>query len=72
MLYDCEFLFWYNKNYYKCTHLYALTYRLIIVCEHDIICVYVCLYKCTNEINVLSTNSISTGGSINIMVMVMY
>ena len=40
----------------------GLSYRLIVVCAHDIICVYVCLYKCTNKINVLSTNSIPTWG----------
>ena len=46
----------------------GLPYRLILVCENDIICVYVCLYKCTKEIDVLSTNYIPT--SINVMVMV--
>ena len=49
----------------------GLPYILILVCGHDIICVYVCLCKCTNEIDVLSTNSIPTWGSINVIVMVM-
>ena len=31
----------------------GLPYRFILVCEHDIICVNVCLYKYTNEIDVL-------------------
>ena len=38
----------------------GLPYRLILVCDHDIICVYICLYKCTNEIYILSTNAIPT------------
>ena len=46
-------------------------YRLILVCEHDIICVYVCLYKYTNKIDVLSTKRYTYLGSINVMVMVM-
>ena len=40
----------------------GLPYILIIVCEQDIIYVYVCLFKCTNEMDVLSTNSIPTWG----------
>ena len=36
----------------------GLAYRLIVVCEHDLICVYVC----TNEIDVPSTNSIPAWG----------
>ena len=47
----------------------GLPNRLILV--YDIIYVYVCLYKCTNDIDVLSSNYIPTWGSINIMVMVM-
>ena len=30
------------------------------MCEHDIMCV--CLYKCINKIDVVSTNSIPTSG----------
>ena len=40
---------------------------LVLLCEHKLICVYVC----TNEIDVVPTHSIPTSGSINnIMVMV--
>ena len=49
----------------------SLPYRLILVCEHDILFMYVCLYRCSDEIGVFSTNSIPTWGSINIIVMVM-
>ena len=38
----------------------GLPNRLILVFEHYIMCLYVCLHKCTNEIDVLSTNSIPT------------
>ena len=34
--------------------------QFILVCENDIMCVYVCLYKCTNKIDILSKNSIPT------------
>ena len=42
-------------------YIVGLPYRLILVCEHYIICAYVRLYKCTNKIDVLSTNSILLG-----------
>ena len=48
----------------------GLPYRLILVCEHDIICVYVCLYKYTNKMYVLSTKRYTYLGSINVKVMV--
>ena len=49
--------------------LLSKTIIMTFIEEHDIICVYVCLYKCTNEMYVLSTNYIPTCGSINVMVM---
>ena len=32
----------------------GLPHKVILVCEHDIICVHICLYKCTNKVDVLS------------------
>ena len=39
----------------------GLLYRLILVHEHEIIHVYVCLYKCTNEIDIPTKNLVLTG-----------